>query len=149
MHWSCKYIGMKFLIGGRDENGVDCWGLLRLIYSREFDIELPELPGIAQTQVSRIATQIVKQSSDWAQSYPFDGAAVAMSTSNVFHHVGVFLDADGGKILHCWDRHNVIADSLRGLHLKGIQRIVYFRHELWYSSLKSKTPLNQLSVGSI
>ena len=36
-----KYIGLTYLDNGRTEAGVDCWGLARLFYKGEFDIELP------------------------------------------------------------------------------------------------------------
>ena len=37
-----RYIGIPFKDKGRDFDGCDCWGLIRLIYKNEFNINLPE-----------------------------------------------------------------------------------------------------------
>ncbi len=37
-----KYIGIPFQHHGRDENGADCYGLVRLILAQEFDKHLPD-----------------------------------------------------------------------------------------------------------
>ena len=39
--WAGKYVGIPFVDKGRDKNGCDCYGLLRLIYLNEFDLDLP------------------------------------------------------------------------------------------------------------
>ncbi len=62
---------------------------------------------------------------------PFDGAAVAMSQKMAIHHVGLYTTADGGRIVHCQDKANVIADTIRGLKLKGFRTIKFYRHITW------------------
>lgn len=40
--WISKYVGLKFEQLGRSEGGIDCWGLVRLVYEQELGIILPD-----------------------------------------------------------------------------------------------------------
>ncbi|WP_321367573.1 NlpC/P60 family protein [uncultured Desulfuromusa sp.] len=50
MNWWEKYVGIDFVSKGRSWSGVDCYGLLRLIYRHERGIELPALQGYESTR---------------------------------------------------------------------------------------------------
>ncbi len=132
MHWTAKYIGIPYEIGGRDGWGIDCWGLLRMAYGERFGIHLPSLPGVTALGILSLMKKLKGAlDEEWAQvKEPFDGCGVAMSQSHSIHHVGVYADVDGGKIVHAWDGHNVIADSRRGLAHKGFKIVLFYRHGL-------------------
>lgn len=135
MHWAACYIGLPYERGGRGPRGVDCWGLLRLIYAFEFRISLPFFPGVESDALLASRTIEKETMSEWVLSdQPFDGAAVGLSQRSVLHHVGIYTPSDGGKIIHCWRSHNVIADTGEGLRLKGFKRIEFYRHRLWPTS---------------
>ena len=40
--WANKYVGLPWAWKGRTSEGVDCYGLLRLVYRDERGIALPE-----------------------------------------------------------------------------------------------------------
>lgn len=128
MHWATKYIGKK------PEEVDFCWGLVRLIYA-EFGVELPKVEGLTRSNAEQIASKVRGTLAvDWAEVLlPFEGCVVGMSQTGglQFHHVGVFTNADRGKVIHCWGSQNTIADGLRSLRLKGFQTIKFFRHRLW------------------
>lgn len=44
--WVGEYIGLPWKEQGRDRNGLDCWGLLRLVLSERHGIEIPEWGGV-------------------------------------------------------------------------------------------------------
>jgi len=127
-HWTRNYVGLPYCPGGRDRGGIDCWGLVRLFYQEELDIPLPELPGISAEGALAISREILAHSQQsWMRlSNPTEGCVVAMSQKLVLHHVGIWTQADGGRVIHCWNGP-VIADTLDSLRRwKGVRTIEFY-----------------------
>lgn len=126
MNWAARYVGIPYVPGGRDAHGLDCWGLLCLVYQEQLGVALPALPGVAEALRPSVR-EIAHYAAQWSPlAKPSNLCAVVMSQKQVLHHVGVWTDADGGKVLHAWKGLHVIADTLRNLSLKGFRRIEFY-----------------------
>jgi len=103
--WVNDYVGVPYLVNGRDRNGWDCWGLVLAVYRERLGLELPDWQrdepfGIAQ-QIRAFgkAWNEVKEgalATEIDAPEPFAIALVLRHFSP--HHVGVVV---GGGILHC------------------------------------------------
>ena len=59
--WINKFIGIPFVEKGRSHDGVDCWGLVCLIYSERFKIELPDYTdGYPNTKAQKEISALVE-----------------------------------------------------------------------------------------
>ena len=133
LHWAAKYIGLPYAPNGRSKAGVDCWGLLVLVYAAEWGIVLPDIPGISQvpTHLQGIILEKEAVRDWWEIALPFDGCAVAMTKQSTIHHVGIWAEIDGGKVIHCVPHQNVVADTLRNLRLRGYRQAQFYKHKSW------------------
>lgn len=131
MHWISQYVGKKWVSGARGPETFDCWGLVFWVYKKHFGISLPEYPGVDPTDTSKVSHLLrnAAGSGQWARlEKPVDGCAVAMSRNREFHHVGVFVEVDGGLIVHAADGLNVVAQSVFAVKRAGFIRIEFFKH---------------------
>lgn len=138
-HWAIEYIGRPYEAAARGPEKVDCYGLIWLIYKEKFNLELPLFPGISHLQPVECCRKIADNlQEDWIRiEEPFDGCLVAMSRGKEVHHIGIYAIASygSGRIVHCYHlTQTVVADTLRGLRLRGLSKILYYRHRLWPTS---------------
>lgn len=95
--WTRDYIGLPFMPDGRDRAGIDCWGLVCLVYREQLDIELPSYSGV-YTEASREALRIVAgQYQSWRQNWePVDFPraldVVLFRIGGLNAHVGIVID---------------------------------------------------------
>jgi hypothetical protein len=58
---------------------------------------------------------------------PSDGCLVLMGKREWPHHIGVYLDTDGGKIMHCLEHVGSAIDSVRSLKAAGWGLMKFYR----------------------
>lgn len=93
------YIGLPSKDRGRDRNGIDCWGLARLVYKECLGIELPDLANvyIAAGDRPTVRAAVASQREDWTPvlaGKPFDLVLIRQAP----WHVGVVVRH--GLMLH-------------------------------------------------
>jgi cell wall-associated NlpC family hydrolase len=126
--WMEKYVGLPFINGGRDWQGVDCWGLVRLVLMHERGIIVPSYGEISAEELSKVAKEVAGESSKepWhptIQAQVFDVAVMHRRHAPV--HVGIMANAI--QVLHIERAINVVLIEVS--HPSVLFRsIAYFRH---------------------
>lgn len=124
-------IGIPYQVGAMGPDKYDCWGLVRFIEKELFDREL-QIIVPPDGKNPRELVKFIKEHTEhqnWEKiENPIHGCIVEMSNSNHPHHIGVYLDIDGGGILHCCVA-GVAFDSLFNLKSAGWRKLVFYKHK--------------------
>lgn len=99
--WVKDYIGIPFARHGRTHTGVDCWGLVRLIYADQFGIHLPDYS--AEYDNPRDAAEVgaviaAEKDIMWPVDQPAFGDVVLIRLDGWPSHVGLVVAP--GHMLH-------------------------------------------------
>ncbi len=132
MSWVNKYIGIPFKEKGRSFSGVDCWGLVYLVYKNELQIELPTYIEFYESPDDReLLSELIarEQVNKWNKindldKKPFDG--LLLTVSNTPYHVGIYIGE--GQFIHCEKGVNTAIARLNSIrwrnNLAGVFRWV-------------------------
>lgn len=129
MNEFAQYIGIPYERGAQGPDRYDCGGLVRQIQQAHFGISMPEViapdydDGLAV--VGLIRTQAEAQGWSVATGSPRHGDIVVVRRP---YHVGVWLDVDGGGVLHAIGSHGVIWTRDAAWRVSGFGRREYLRH---------------------
>jgi probable lipoprotein NlpC len=97
------YIGLPFAERGRTRDGLDCWGLLALVYRERLGIELPSFAeAYTTTQDGELLSDLIAGNlgpwRDVARGQERTGDGVLMTLAGQPRHVGIV--AMPGRVLH-------------------------------------------------
>ena len=120
-------IGLPYVDRANGPSEFDCWGLFRYVQKNLFSRDLETI--ISDTMNIREIAYLFKNHEErkkWRVcEKPTHGGAVEMSHSRHPHHIGIWLDIDGGAILHCQPSAGVSFDPVLALKAGGWRRFIY------------------------
>ena len=123
-----SYVGIPYIDGsfGPKEVGFNCWGLLHYVQENHYGVRMPKAPiGDADACVAMHTDHLVRHVWEVIQ-FPVDGCG-ALLRGGRNPHVGVYLSADGGGILHALEGAGVVFTPLSELPALGFGRTKFYR----------------------
>ena len=91
-----KFVGIPFVSKGRNFNGCDCYGLVKLYYKEILNIDIPETIITAEQPRRTFANYLNEISKNWTATTPAKNVVVAMSVNaehpNLVTHFAVMID---------------------------------------------------------
>ena len=104
-------MGLPWESGGTGPHAYNCWGLMAEVQRKFYNRKIPlvQVDAMDLGDVLRVVRN-GEQQSCWKQvKYPRDGDVAVMGHgSDLGVHVGVWVNVDGGGILHCDQMSGVI-----------------------------------------
>ena len=130
-HWAMEYIGKPWVFASDGPEAYDCWGLVvavyRQMYGRELDI-IPVEQGNLR-QVIKAFKQHPERKNWVAVDNPKEGDVALMRQSRHPIHVGIWLNIDGGGVMHAMQGNGVVFQDIGSLSLSG------WKIEGWYRNI--------------
>lgn len=128
MIWVNKYINIPYINKGRNFDGADCWGLIRIVYKDELNIDLPSYGEVSSDDLAKVHRKIEDVSEKWIEVTkediePFDICVMRASGKRIVCHVGLVIDKK--RILHVENKINSAIVELKDPLIR--ERIVCFR----------------------
>lgn len=112
INWWNAYIGIPYVLKGRNRTGVDCWGLARLVYEEQYSITLPSFDDTYNTSSDENIEEIVaRQKEGWEEvKEPAVGDVVLFKVLGRVQHIGVYI---GNKMfLHAREGYSSCIERL-------------------------------------
>jgi cell wall-associated NlpC family hydrolase len=126
--WAKDYIGIPFVSGGRDRSGADCYGLVRMVRTEQFNDDLPLFSGDYDNADNFIETEKLLRAqrpllAGRRVETPKAGDVCVIRFYGLPVHLGIY--AGGGFTLHTLKKTGSVLQRTGDLHFAG-------RIEGWY-----------------
>ncbi len=128
MHWAESYIGIPWSATGVGPDTFHCWAFVRHIQEKHFGRVLPGIPNPEDVLSIARGFRDHPERRRWKRvEVAIEGDCVLMRQARYPIHVGVWLDVDGGGVLHCSQEAGVAFQSLTSLALNGWRTEGFYR----------------------
>lgn len=121
-------INKPYRVGASGPDYYDCWGLVKKIQLELFNRELPEIsqsPDKLKNLMLFVKEHEARNQWKVAEKNFVHGQLVEMSKTQNPFHIGVYLDFDGGGVLHALDKIGVCFDKTQYMKLMGWRKMVF------------------------
>ncbi len=130
-HWAMDYLGKPWVNGATGPDAYDCYGLVVAAYRDMLGETLPIFSVAASEplRLRRLMADNVEPDSPFGwyrEVVPSELDAVLLSHGERPHHVGLWTNADGGRVVHSLEGVGVVAESLATLNLGAWKVLGYF-----------------------
>lgn len=128
--WESDYLGRPWQKGAGGPDAFDCWGLVRAVQRDVYGRELPEVDVDAMDVRAVVRAFCAHpERSRWQRlDVPAQGDCVLLSHARHPSHVGLWLDCNGGGVLHSLRGSGVVFSSLASLRRDRWARIEFYRY---------------------
>lgn len=117
-------VGINYKIDGRDlDSGVDCYGLVYVVYTEVFNIEMPLLNTGYHKSINQVAS--IKRDEWVAVTEPMVGDVILFRNGGE-RHVGLWLG--NNKMIHSSNNTNVCIENYERARWKN-KKIGIFGHK--------------------
>jgi hypothetical protein len=123
-HYALNYLGREYI-----PRVYDCWVLVCDVYREQYGLDLAAIQIDADNLRDVIRTfKTTDEFSNWDEvKEPIEGDVVLLKQSRHPIHVGVWINCDGGGLLHCVKGNGVVFQSRNGLRDSGWKIESYWR----------------------
>lgn len=128
-HWAIPLIGAPWVNGAAGPDAFDCYGLVRYVQAQRAGVVMPvvDAEGLSTLSAAR-AMRDYGDYGDWAEVSDFRELDVLqLGHARHPHHVGLWVDADGGGVLHCVAGAGVVFQRLPQLAAHGWRVLGHYR----------------------
>ncbi len=122
-----KYIGLSYKPKGRDNDGIDCWGMVQLFYREELNIDIPSYAEDYKNPNDRksVSAAIIDNIGNWVKvATPKFGDMLLFEILGLPLHTGVYIGDN--DFLHSFYNTNSCIERLNSINwnrrLLGVYR---------------------------
>lgn len=123
-HWATQYIGQPYV-----PQTNDCWAFCRRVWAEQFGLVVPVVTvnGSNLRAITRAFSYHEERALWQPVDVPVEGDAVLLAHTRFPSHVGIWIEVDGGGVLHCQDPLGVIFSRRDALARAGWSRLQFYR----------------------